>query len=380
MAFELSCIECGTRHDASTYRLFCCRCDSLLDVEYDTPASVTARILPGRKGLTRYAPMLPIHHSANLVTMGEGDTPVVSLGKIGSSLGLHHLYGKLENMNPTGSFKDRGNAVQVTVLKEAGITAIAEPAAGNAGNSTAAYCARAGIRYIGFADKGLQDRKSESMIFHGAELHWVTGDKKMRRAAVQKFCEDTGILFFDYGKNAYFNEGQKTIAYETAEQMDAPPDHIIVATGWGSILMGLWKGFHEMQQDGRIKQIPKLYGAQTELFQPLVAAYHEREWNRPPDNASSVAVGIKNAEVPRLQTVVKTMRETGGQPIAVSEKAIVTWQRRLAQEEGIFIEPTSAAALAGLELLMAKKVIGETDTVLLILTGAGIKEPIPNPL
>lgn len=159
--------------------------------------------------------------------------------------GSRYLYGKLEYQNPTGSFKDRGNAVQVTVLKEAGITEIADSTAGNAGNSTATYCARAGIRYIGFAEEGVRDRKAEAMALHGAELHWVKGDRQARRVAVRKFCEDTGILFFDYGSNAYFNEGQKTIAYEIAEQMDTPPDHIIAATGNGSVLMGLWKGFGE---------------------------------------------------------------------------------------------------------------------------------------
>ena len=377
MGFELVCVECSAWHDASNYRISCERCGNLLDVEYDTPKSVDARVVPGAKGLARYSPMLPIRDPANLVTMGEGDTPIVPLSNVGRSLGLRNLYGKLEYQNPTGSFKDRGNAVQVTVLKEAGITEIADSTTGNAGNSTAAYCARAGIRYIGFAEEGVRDRKTEAMALHGTELHWVKGDRQARKKAVRKFCEDTGILFFDYGSNAYFNQGQKTIAYEIAEQMATPPDHIIAATGNGSVLLGLWKGFGEMLEDGRGQRMPRLHAAQTELFQPLVAAYNEGGWNRPPDDTRSVAVGIRIAEPPRLQTVVKAMRETGGQPVAVPEEAIISWQRRLAQGEGIFIEPTTATALAGLEALVAQRVIGRNDVVLLPLTGAGIKEPIP---
>ena len=377
MAFEMVCIECGARHDASTYRLSCERCGNLLDVEYDTPKSVEARVVAGARGLARYIPMLPIHDPDNLVTLGEGDTPIVPLASVGKSLGLRNLYGKLEYQNPTGSFKDRGNAVQVTVLKEAGITEIADSTAGNAGNSTAAYCARAGIRYIGFVEEGVRDRKVEAMALHGADLRWIKGDRQARLEAVRKFCEETGILFFNYDSNAYFNEGQKTIAYEIAEQMDTFPDHIIAPTGNGSVLMALWKGFGEMLEDGRGQLTPRLHAAQTELFQPLVAAYNERSWNRPPDDTKSVSVGIRIAEPPRLQTVVKAIRKTGGRPIAVPENAVISWQRRLALEEGIFVEPTSATALAGLEALVAQGVIEGNETVLIPLTGAGTKEPIP---
>ena len=116
-----------------------------------------------------------------------------------------------------------------------------------------------------------------------------------------------------------------------------------------------------MLEDGRAQQMPRLHAAQTELFQPLVAAYNERHWNRPPDDTFSVSVGIRIAEPPRLRTVVMAMRETGGQPVAVPENAVILWQRRLAQEEGIFIEPTSATALAGLEALVAQRVIGVND-------------------
>lgn len=378
MGFLVRCTCCNTSINTSTYRVRCDMCDGLLEVEYDSPPLVTDRIISGLTGLARYAPMLPIHKPSDMVTMGEGDTPIIPLTKLGSQLGLDCLYGKLEYLNPTGSFKDRGNAVQVTVLKEAGINTIGEPSAGNAGNSTAAYCARAGIKYIGFADEEIRDRKSEAMTFHGAELHWIKGNRRTRRSAAEKFCKDTGILFFDYANNPYFTEGQKTIAYEIVEQMDTVPQHIIVPAGLGSIILGLWKGFKEMAEDGRIKQIPRLYGAQTELFQPLVAAYNESVWNHPPDHIKSVAVGIRNSEVPRLKTVVQAMRDTGGQPVAVPEKAIISWQKMLAQQEGIFIEPTSATALAALESLVSQQIILGTDTILVPLTGAGIKEPIPH--
>ena len=116
MDFEMVCIKCSSRHDASAYRVACDRCGNLLGVEYDAMISVGARVVPEARGLARYAPMLPIRNPANLVTMGEDDTSVVALTNVGRGLGLRNLYGKLEYLNPTGSFKDRGNAVQVTQL------------------------------------------------------------------------------------------------------------------------------------------------------------------------------------------------------------------------------------------------------------------------
>ncbi len=279
MAYELVCVQCGARHDGSKYRLACDQCSSLLDVVYDTPATTEARLVPDARGTARYLPMLPIVDPANLVTMGEGNTALVVTPRIGQSLGIDDLYIKLECANPTGSFKDRGNAVQVSVLKETGVTAVADSTGGNAGHSFAAYCARAGIRFVGFAEEGNTSRKLQAIAFHGTEIHFVKGDRYARAAAVRKFCEDTGVLYMNYGRNAYFIEGQKTMAYEIPEQMERLPDHIIVPIGNGSILHGLWRGFQEMLEDGRVQRIPHLHGAQTEETQPLVAAFNRKKWS-----------------------------------------------------------------------------------------------------
>ena len=132
MAYQMVCVQCGAKHDSRRYRLHCESCGGLLDTLYDTPATVEARVVVGAKGTARYLPTLPLNDPANLVTMGEGDTPVVSLPRVGQALGLSDVSAKMEYFNPTGSFKDRGNTIQVSVLKDTGVTEVADATGGNA--------------------------------------------------------------------------------------------------------------------------------------------------------------------------------------------------------------------------------------------------------
>jgi len=309
--------------------------------------------------------------------MGEGDTPTVPLPRLGAAVGLERLCGKLEINNPTGSFKDRGNAVQVSALKDTGVTEVADVTIGNAGHSFAAYCARAGIHCIGFVAAGEPDQKTMAVAYLGAALRPLVGDRQARFAAARKYCDEKGILFMNYGENSYFLEGQKTMAYEIAEQTDPLPDHILAPAGNGSIILGLWRGFREMLEDGRVTRMPRLYAVQTHETQPIVAAFAGREWTPAPGSPTSIAVGIGIASPPRLSAVVQACRESGGKAVAVAERDILPWQRRLAELEGLLVEPTAAISLAAAHALVEEGVIQATEPVLLPLTGSGFKEPIP---
>ncbi len=377
MSFDLVCVECSRHHDASKYRTTCNECGNLLRVDYDTPATVEARVLPGANGIARYLPMLPVQDQANLVTMGEGDTPVVSLTHTGQALDIDAVYAKLEYMNPTGSFKDRGNAVQVSVLKETGVQRAAEIGGGNTGHSLAAYCARAGITFVAFAFEGEDNRKVQAIRQTGAEMHWVDGDRRAAAAAMDAFCSDSDTLNLAYQLNAYFIEGNKTMAYEIAEQMDPLPDNIIIAVGNGSQLLGMWWAFKEMLQDGRVQRIPRLHAVQSEAYQPLASAFQGHDWSPSLPGPETVAIGIKISSPPRLQELVEACRETGGESLAVSDSEIVEWQRRLSRMEGLFVEPTSATVLAAAERLRAQGAITSSESVLFPLTGFGFKEPVP---
>jgi len=371
--FELVCDRCGARHDASHYRLHCDRCGGLLDIEYDVAPTVEFRVLKDFGGLRRYAPMLPIGNAARLVSLGEGDTPVVSLPAVGAALGLGRLSAKLECCNPTGAFKDRGSAVEVTVLRELGIEAVADIAGGNTGVSLACYCARAGIRFIGFAYEDPRHPQLQAIAGTGAEMHRIEGNREACAAAIADFCRDTGVLNLRYSRNAYFIEGQKTFAYEILEQLDALPDHVVVPVGNGSLLLGSWRGFRELLQDGRAATMPRLHAAQSAAFQPLVAALHGTHWRAEP-RADTLAVGLRASEPPRLDALVSACRESGGQAVAVSDNAVAHWQRRLAELEGLLVEPTAAAPLAAAEILARRGDIGSDEHVLVALTGS-YKQP-----
>ena len=377
MAYILICIDCLQEHDSSKYRLLCESCNGLLDTKY-YPAPGKDLLFSNNKGIARYLATLPINNPRNLITMGEGDTPIVQLNHIAKLLELPNLFSKLEYMNPTGSFKDRGNAVQVSVLKDVGITEIADPTGGNAGHSFAAYCARAGIKFHGFANKdGLSQSKIQAIMLHGTNMNWVANTREARVEEANRFSQESGIPRVNYALNIYFIEGLKVIAYEIVEQMPLLPDHIIIPSGNGSILHGLWKGFSEMLADGRITKIPQLHAAQTDETQPIVAAFEGRKWMPKLGKASSIANGVGVPEPPRLTTLLEIFEASGGMPIAVPEAKISDWQRKLAETEGIFIEPTSALVFGALERLIDIGAIKTTDRVLLPLTGFGAKEPIP---
>jgi threonine synthase len=378
MAFQLVCVKCAKKHDGSKYCIYCDACGSLLDAAYDTPATPQARVVAGARGTVRFAPMLPLNDPSHMVSMGEGDTPIVPLPRVSQKLGLSNVSGKLEYFNPTGSFKDRGNVIQVSVLKETGIEEVVDGTGGNAGHSFAAYCARAGITYHGFANDTLRGhRKLHAIAFHGTRMNWISGGRKARGEAARKFAEDKGILLMSYAQNIYFIEGLKTLAYEVAEQLDPLPDHIIVPIGNGSIYQGLYRGFKEMLQDGRVKRMPRLHGAQTQETPPVVSAFEGRPWTPYDTDPTSRANGIGVPTPPRLQDMVQQAKDSGGSFVAVSEESLLGWQKALAEMEGLLVEPTSAIVVGAAEVLKQRGVIKPNDRVLLPLTGFGIKEQIP---
>jgi len=378
MSFDLACTNCEETYDNSKYRTTCQSCNGFLRIRYDTPCVASKRVNHKLTGTARYLPMLPVSNSRNLVTMGEGNTPIVPLSRIGQILGINDIHAKLEYMNPTGAFKDRGNAIQVSVLKETGVDRVAEIGGGNTGHSLAAYCAKAGITFAAFTFEGNENRKVQTIMQTGAEMHWVNGNRQDAVDAMKIFCDQSGTLNLSYQMNTYFIEGNKTIAYEIAEQMHPIPDHIIVPVGNGSLLLGLLWGFEEMLQDGRIERIPSLHAVQSLAFQPLVAAFHKKEWLPDLSSQSTVAIGIKIANPPRLDELIDACLGTGGQPVTVSDDEIIKWQGHLNRLEGLFVEPTSATVLAAAEKLVSDGTIRSDQKVLFPLTGFGFKEPMPS--
>ena len=349
MSMEVVCSRCNYREAFSFGALECRKCGGPLDVAEGT-----------------------FEASADLVSLGEGDTPVVRLANVGRMLGMENLYAKLEFLNPTGSFKDRGSAVMVSALKGAGIRSAAEDSSGNAGASVAAYCAKAGIEATIYAPASAPPIKLQQIGFHGARIVKVGGGRSAVAEACRQYCEEEDVVYASHNLSPLFIEGTKSFAAEVASQMKGGPEHVLFPVGNGSLLIGAWKGFRGLGQ------MPKLHCIQSEACMPIAAAFAGQVWEAPEDGVSTVAGGIAVERPPRLSQVLNALSDSGGEAVAVAEEEIVQWQRWMAIEEGLFVEPTSASALAGLGSLLESGKIGRGKAVLVALTGFGFKDRIPS--
>lgn len=348
-------------------RLHCPVCSGVLDVEYDSPDSSQCP----QVGRT------PLHRPENAISLGEGGTPVVSIGSIGDQIGAQSLFAKLEMMNPTGSFKDRGTAVLISAVVESGVEEVVEDSSGNAGASVSAYAARAGIGAHVFAPASAPAAKLDQIAVYGAKTHLIEGNRQDVTDAAMEFAERNSIVYASHNLSPYFTEGTKTFAYEIAEQFGGElPQHIVIPVGNGSLLIGAHRGFGELMQDGRISAVPKLHAIQASAVMPLAAAYAD-ESQPAPAAGSTIAGGIAVVNPPRLRQCLLTLRDTGGAVVAVEDSDIVRWQRLLAEDEGLFVEPTSAAAFAGVESLLRNGSIKPDESIVAVATGFGLKDAIP---
>lgn len=265
----------------------------------------------------------------------------------------------------------------ISVAAELGVTEVVEDSSGNAGASVAAYAARAGIRAHIFAPASAPAAKLEQIAVYGATAHLIEGDRQAVTDAATEFAQRNSLVYASHNLSPFFTEGTKTFAHEIAEQFDGdPPRHIVIPVGNGSLLIGAHRGFREMLQQGRITAIPKLHAIQARAVMPLVSAFIDK--GQPaPATQTTIAGGIAVANPPRLRQCLRVLRDTGGSAVAVEEQDILRWQRLLAQQEGVFVEPTSAAAFAGVEALITDGVIRREDSILVAATGFGLKDAIP---
>lgn len=364
---SLQCAECAARYAPNMTRLACAECAAPFDVAYERDAA------------SLHAIPTPLHNPDSAVTLGEGDTPSVPLPSIAARLSITALYAKLEFMNPTGSFKDRGTAVMMSMAAEMGASEVVEDSSGNAGASVAAYAARAGIAAHIFAPASAPAAKLGQIAVYGATAHLIEGSRQDVTAAAVDFARQSGLVYASHNLSPYFLEGTKTFAYEIARRFggDNLPNHIVIPVGNGSLLIGAHKGFAELRRAGVIDAPPRLHAVQARAVMPLAAAFAGDAPAPDSNSGATIAGGIAVANPPRLNQSLRALRDTGGSAIAVSDENIRRWHTLLAREEGIFAEPTSAAAFASLEALIAQGVISQSESVLLPVTGFGLKDEFP---
>lgn len=319
---------------------------------------------------------LPLTHSEDLVTLGEGNTPIVTMSRISEMVGVETI-AKLEYMNPTGSFKDRGSAIMISALSRFNIKEIVEDSSGNAGASISAYGAKAGIKTHIFTPSTTPLPKLNQIKIYGAVNHSISGTRDETTESALRYASETGMPYASHNLSPYFIEGTKSFAYEVYEQFgQAIPTDIIIPVGNGSLYLGMWKGFKELVDNGALTSIPRLHCVQAKAVMPIAMAMENKIWdagNATPTRAGGIAV----SSPPRLNQVIEVLTMSGGSVSTVEEDEIGAAQIQLSREEGIFGEPTSAAAFAGLQKLREKEVIKEGSKVLIPITGFGLKDKMP---
>ena len=330
------------------------------------PGLGRADIDASRHSVWRYAKALRVD-SAHAVSLGEGGTPLVA----GEWKGASVLY-KLEFMMPTGSFKDRGMTVMVSYLKSRGLDRVLEDSSGNAGASLAAYAAAAGMGCRILVPETASYPKIAQIAAGGADVVTIKGSRQdVAEAALRQSAE---IFYASHNWQPFFVEGIKTLAYELWEQLGfAAPDSIVVPLGYGSNVLGADVGFAELLRRGEIGRRPRIFGVQAAGCAPFAAAFQAgAERIVPTAIASTMAEGIATAKPTRVAEVLRAVRETGGSIVAVEEAEIVEALRDLAGR-GLYVEPTSAVAAAGLSRLLSSGTILPGERTVLVLTGSGLK-------
>ncbi len=367
----LECSKCGERLSADHPRTICPKDGGTLYVRYDVDSlkkTFTRESLAGGPpSMWRYAGILP---DAPPVTLGEGFTPMLPSRKI------PNVFIKDEGINPTGSFKARGLAAAVTMVRAYGVKKVAIPSAGNAASALAAYAAAAGIEAHIFMPRDVPQANFVECQSYGAQVTLVDGliGDCARMIAERKQAEG----WFDIStlKEPFRIEGKKTMGYEIAEQLGwTLPDAVFYPTGGGVGLIGMWKAFEEMEHLGWIgKKRPKMVAVQSAGCAPIPKAWDEgKSASEPWPNAATLAAGLRVPKAYGDYIILDILRRSGGTALAVTDEEIMHALRDWAQQEGVFAAPEGAASLAAYRKLIASGFLKSSNTVVLFNTGSGLK-------
>jgi threonine synthase len=375
----LECSLCGTRRETRKIHNLC-ECDGPLLVRYDLDRAKREWSREALKDapdtMWRYAPVLPVQDPGDIVSLGEGMTPLIRTSRLGQRLGASDLWVKDEGVNPTGSFKARGLSCALSMAKELGIAKIAIPSAGNAAGAASAYAAAAGVEAHIFMPRDVPQSNFIECKATGAHVTLVDGliSDCGRIVAQRKDAEG----WFDVStlKEPYRIEGKKTMGYEVAEQFNWQlPDAIFYPAGGGVGLIGMWKAFGEMEALGWIgPKRPKMIAVQVEGCQPIVRAFERGEkqsefW----ENAYTVASGLRVPKPLGDVLSLRAIRESNGCALAVTDSDMLDAAIELSSDEGIFPAPEGGACVAALKKLLSTGFLKPEERIVIYNTGTGLK-------
>jgi threonine synthase len=318
--------------------------------------------------IARYREHLPVGPSTPEVDLHEGSTPLVPSRNIGRALGLDHLYFKYEGLNPTGSFKDRGMVVAVAKALEGGSRVLMCASTGNTSASMAAYAARVGARAIVVVPSGeIALNKLSQALMYGAKVVALKGNFDHALETVRDLTSHYPVALMN-SVNPDRIQGQKTAAFEIVDELGDAPDYLLLPVGNAGNITAYWKGFREYQAAGHATGLPRMVGAQADGAAPIVSG-------APVAQPRTVASAIRIGNPASWEGATSARDESGGLIAAVSDTEILSAQIRLADSEGLFAEPASAAPLALLFRLVREGRIQKEATTVVVLTGSGLKDP-----
>ena len=360
---QFACQNCQQTHSLME-PIWCCPCGGLLDITFKAEFNLDG-IAKRPPNLWRYREAIPIPATHDIATLGEGFTPLLPITLDGRTV---HI--KQEQLFPTGSYKDRGAAVLLNQIKALGISEIVEDSSGNAGAAVAAYAARAGIDCHIYVPDSTSAGKLAQIEAYGSTLHKIPGSREDTATAVLEAAEQS--YYASHSWNPFFFHGTKTFAYEVCEQLGwQAPDSVVVPAGNGTLLLGVAIGFDDLRQAGIIDHLPQVIAVQAANCAPLAAAFAEGAKSaKKVTNSPTQAEGIAIATPIRGHDILTAVRESNGRFITVTEEEIGRAWREIAHQ-GFYIEPTSAATIAGLRQWLPET--EPTQTIVSLFSGHGLK-------
>ena len=379
---HLECTSCGRKWSADRLRRLCPDCNKVLYARYDLETArrrVDRRAVERRRAdMWRYFEMMPVLDAVNVVSLGEGFTPLLDAPRLGEEIGSRSLVVKDEGQNPTGTFKSRGLSAAVSKARELGARGVTIPTAGNAGGALAAYAARAGLPAHVFMPRDAPDANKKEVAHAGGVLHLVDGLIGDAGEQSRALAADLGMFDLSTLQEPYRAEGKKSMGYEIAEQCGWTfPDAIVYPTGGGTGVVGIWKAASELEALGWTDgSRPRFFCVQAEECQPIVRAFERGDARAQPwENANTVAHGMRVPSAVADYLILQALRESNGGAVAVSDEDMLEHMRLCARTEGIVVGPEGGATAAAARKLIAAGVLSPDDRVLLLNTGSGLKTP-----
>jgi threonine synthase len=328
-----------------------------------------------RFGVWRYRELLPLRNDIEPVTLCEGGTPLIKISRAING----NVFVKFEGANPTGSFKDRGMTVGITIAKSLGVEGVIVASTGNTAASAAAYAARAGLQCIVVLPRGgVAKGKLAQALLHGAKIVEVDGvfDDALEEVFTEVVINGKRNLYPLNSYNPWRLEGQKTLAFEIVDELREPPDYVFVPVGNAGNISAIWKGFKELYNYGLIRKLPKMVGVQAEGAAPLAKTWTLKSRTLIPiERPMTIASAIRIGRPVNWLKALKAVEESRGVFITVSDDEIVNSMRDLAVYEGVGVEPASAASLAGYRKALEIGIIDKGDVAVLVATGHALKDP-----